>query len=209
MSEFIINYKYYNFKDIIEKLYDKNTDDKFIQEIHKFDKDILNDKKLNFKMNFSIEDDYEGTYIFIIYKNLEIIGCCGINKKLENIFYLSYIVLNIKKNCTKILSNIFNILNKIETINELNLDNVADISGFICYLKSTEKINLKYVCLDKKEIKYLDTDNNEVLGCNSMKFVNNNNMNGGKYNIYIKKINYYNNIKNNYKLNKYFYKIII
>jgi len=93
-------------------------------------------------MNFSI-DDYIGTYIFIIYKYSEIIGCCGINKKSDNIFYLSYIVLNIKNICTKILSNIFNILNNMEPINELNLDNVADIKGFFCYLNSAKSIGLK------------------------------------------------------------------
>ena len=121
---------------------------------------------------------------------------------------MTYIVLNIKNNCINILSKILDILNKKETINELTLDNVAKISGFLCYLNSTNKINLIYSCLDQVRPIYFDKNNKTIIGCITMKFIKNNNINGGKYNNYIKKIDYYYNKKNNYKLNKYLYKII-
>ena len=48
MSEYIIKYKYYNYKDFIENFYNKNTNYEFIQKINNFDNDILINKDFKF-----------------------------------------------------------------------------------------------------------------------------------------------------------------
>ena len=57
MSEYIIKYKYYNYKDFIENFYNKNTNYEFIQKINNFDNDILINKDFKFQSNFIIDND--------------------------------------------------------------------------------------------------------------------------------------------------------